>query len=88
MDVAYDLKTQNTVLHIMHFLCPRVAKASYIFENQLIILIQQSHHSFILLIFLHFLCFFALVAFIFTYFFSFYSIFQKQLPLKQSIPTR
>ena len=27
MHVACDLKTQNTVLHIMHFLRPRVAKA-------------------------------------------------------------
>ena len=55
MHVACDLKTQNTVLHILLFLRPRVAKASYIFESQLIILIQQSHqHSFILLIFLHF----------------------------------
>ena len=77
-----DLKTQNTVLHIMHFLHPQVAKAPCIFESQLIIVIQQSHqHTFILLIFLHFLCFFAHVAFIFSYyFFSFYCIFQKQLP--------
>jgi len=77
MHVAYDLKTQNTVLHIMHFLCPRVAKAPYIFESQLIILIQQSRHSFILLIFLHFLCFFAHVAFIFSYFFFFLLYFSK-----------
>ena len=27
MHVAYDLKTQNTVLHIMQFRPPRVAKA-------------------------------------------------------------
>ena len=80
---------QNKVPHIMQFLRPRVAKASYIFESQLIILIQQSHHSFILWIFLHSLCFFALVAFIFSYlFFSFYCISQKQLPLKKGIPTR
>ena len=80
---------QNKEPHIMQFLRPRVAKASYIFESQLIILIQQSHHSFILWIFLHFLCFFALVAFIFSYlFFSFYCISQKQLPLKKGIPTR
>ena len=80
---------QNKVPHIMHFLRPRVAKASYIFESQLIILIQQSHHSFILWIFLHFLCFFALVAFKFSnLFFSFYCISQKQLPLKKGIPTR
>ena len=80
---------QNKVPDIMQFLRPRVAKASYIFKSQLIILIQQSHHSFILWIFLHFLCFFALVAFIFSYlFFSFYCISQKQLPLKKGIPTR
>ena len=29
-------RTQNTVLHIMHFLRLRVAKAPYIFESQLI----------------------------------------------------
>ena len=68
MHVACDLKTQNTVLHILLFLRPRVAKAPGIFESQLIILIQQSHqHSFILLKVLHFLCFFAHVAFIFGY---------------------
>ena len=80
---------QNKVPDIMLFLRPRVAEASYIFESQLIILIQQSHHSFILWIFLHFLCFFALVAFKFSnLFFSFYCISQKQLPLKKGIPTR
>ena len=80
---------QYKVPDMMHFLRPRVAKASYIFKSQLIILIQQSHHSFILWIFLHFLCFFALVAFKFSYlFFSFYCISQKQLPLKKDIPTR
>ena len=68
MHVACDLKTQNTVLHILLFLRPRVAKAPCIFESQLIILIQQSpKHSFILLKVLHFLCFFAHVAFIFGY---------------------
>ena len=60
MHVAYDLKTQNTVLHIMQFRPPRVAEAPYVFESHLIILIQQSHqHSFILLIFLHFYIFYA-----------------------------
>ena len=29
-------RTQNTMLHMMHFLRPRVAKATYIFESQLI----------------------------------------------------
>ena len=68
MHVACDLKTQNTVLHILLFLRPRVAKAPCIFESQLIILIQPSpQHSFILLKVLHFLCFFAHVAFIFGY---------------------
>ena len=80
---------QNKVPDMMQFLRPRVAKAPCIFESQLMILSQQSHHSFILWIFLHFLCFFALVAFIFGYsFFSFYCISQKQLPLKKGIPTR
>ena len=89
MHVACDLKTQNTVLHILLFLGPRVAKAPCIFESQLIVLIQQSHqHSFILLKVLHFLCFFAHVAFIFGLVFSFYYIFQKQLPFKKGIPTR
>ena len=39
--------------------------------------------------FIHFLFFFLFVAFIFSYlFFSFYCIFQKQLPLKNGIPSR
>ena len=71
----------------MQFLRPRVAKAPCIFESQLIIVTQQSHqHSFILLIFLHFLFFFVPVAFIFSHlFFSFYCIFQKQLLLKKKL---
>ena len=78
MHVAYDLKTQNTVLHIMQFRPPRVAEAPYVFESQLIILIQQSHqHSFILLIFLHFYIFYASLhlsihLYLFIFFFSLY----------------
>ena len=91
MHVACDLKTQNTVLHILLFLRPRVAKAPCIFESQLIILIQQSHqHSFILLIFLHFhillcTCSIHLESFIFfiLLYFSKASSFKKK-----GIPTR
>ena len=73
----------------MHFLRPRVAKAPCIFESQLIILIQQSRqHSFILLIFLHFLCFFAHVAFIFGYLVFFFLLyFSKGASFKKGIPT-
>ena len=35
------------MLHIMHFLRPRVAKAPCIFESQLMILIQRSHQHYI-----------------------------------------
>ena len=83
--------TQNTMLHMMHFLRPRVAKAPCIFESQLI----SSNSTvtptltFLYLMFIHFLFFFVFVAFIFSYlFFSFYCIFQKQLPLKKGIPSR
>ena len=77
-------KTQNTMLHMMHFLRPRVAKAPYIFESQLMILIQRSHqHSFILLIFLHLLYFlFTCAIHIYSYIYIF-CIFQKQLPFKK-----
>ena len=88
-----DLKTQNTVLHIMHFLRPQVAKAPCIFESQLISSNSTVTSTFLYSInistFLLFLCFFVLVAFIFSYvLFSFYCIFQKQLPSKKGIPTR
>ena len=35
------------MLHIMHFLRPRVAKAPCIFESQLMILIQRSRQHYI-----------------------------------------
>ena len=91
MHVACDLKTQNTVLHIMQFLRPRVAKAPCIFESQLI-----SSNSTVTPTFLYFiksftffmlLCTCSIHLWLFSFYYYYY-IFQKQLPLKKGIPTR